>query len=261
MNAQAGSVSHITFEQPFNEQIRAFLRLEHLFRRARHAVSRQSPWDSLNGAETVLEILALLGRGDIRRNLLNEASRLSQALKDYSNREGVDESRLIGVLEGLARVREELGAGKLSPDRPLRDNDFLSMIQQRLSIPGGTCGFDVPRLHAWLEQPAEARKPDLEAWLAQLSPLENATREVLRLIRDSAPERDETAVRGFFRQTPGGAQDCRMVRISVAQQGLYPEISGNRHRFTVRFLRLGELAGQATPVDEDVTFRMALCQL
>lgn len=259
--SSTGNASRITFEQPFNEQIRAFLRLEHLFRRARHAVSRQSAWDSLNGAETVIEILALLGRGDIRRSLLKEANRLSQSLKDYSDHEGVDEARLAGVLSRLDQVREELGAGNLSPDRPLRENDFLSMIQQRISIPGGTCGFDLPRLHAWLEQAPDERKPDVEAWLEQLSPLENASREVLRLIRDSAPEKPETAVRGFFRLAPGGAPDCRMVRVIINERGLYPEISGNRHRFTVRFLRIGELAGQATPVQEDVDFRMALCQL
>lgn len=256
-----GTASRITFEQPFNEQIRAFLRLDHLFRRARHAISRQSAWDSLNAAETVIEILALLGRGDIRRSLLKEASRLAQALKDYSNREGVDEARLAGVLSRLDGVREELGAGNLSPDRPLRENDFLAMIQQRLSIPGGTCGFDLPRLHAWLEQSPDERKPDVEAWLEQLSPLESAARELLRLIRDSAPEKEEVAVRGFFRLAPGGASDCRMVRVIINERGMYPEISGNRHRFTVRFLRIGDLAGQATPIKEDVNFRIALCQL
>ncbi|MEA5444827.1 cell division protein ZapD [Gammaproteobacteria bacterium AB-CW1] len=255
------SHSRIVFEQPFSEQIRTFLRLEHLFRRARHGLSRQSPWDSLSGAETVLEILALLGRGDVRRALLKETDRISQALQDYSHRDGVDETRLAGVLEELRTVRENLGRDQISPDRPLRENDFLAMIQQRLSIPGGTCGFDLPRLHAWLELAADQRKPELAGWLDQLSPLEDAVRELLQLIRGSAVEQPELAKRGFYMQSPSGSQDCRMVRVVVREAGLYPEISGNRHRFTVRFLKLGELAGQAEPVAEDVSFGLALCQL
>ncbi|MCP1726118.1 cell division protein ZapD [Natronospira proteinivora] len=255
------AAARVTYEQPFNEQIRTFLRLEHLFRRARHAVSRQSAWDSLSGAETVLEILALMGRGDVRRALLKETDRLCQALRDYSHHEGVDKKRLNGVLDQLAIVREGLSAGQMSPDRPLRENDFLAMIQQRLSIPGGTCGFDLPRLHAWLEQSAEDRKPDVEAWLEQLSPIEAAVKEVLKLIRGSAQEEPCTAIRGFYRSNLGGEPNCRMVRVTIAQPGLYPEISGNRHRFTVRFLNLGDLAGQADPVSDDVHFGLALCQL
>ncbi|MDQ2069494.1 cell division protein ZapD [Natronospira bacteriovora] len=255
------SSSRVIYEQPLTEQVRSFLRLEHLFRRARHAVSRQSSWDSLCGAETVLELLALLSRGDIRREVLKEADRIARALKDYSNHEGVDENRLSGVLDRLRSMREHLGAGTVSPDRPLRENDFLAMIQQRRSIPGGSCGFDLPRLHAWLEQPADVRKPDLEAWLEQLAPLENGINELLKLIRGSASENSHVAVRGFFRHTPPSEPPCRLIRVTVADYGIFPEISGNRHRFTIRFLAIGDLAGQARPLSEDVSFGLSLCQL
>jgi len=259
--ANGPATARVVYEQPFNEQVRTFLRLEHLFRRARHAVSRQSAWDSLSGAEVVLEILAMMSRGDIRRELLKEADRISKALRDYSQHEGVDERRLSGVLERLKDVRESLSAGQVSPDRPLREHDFLAMIQQRMTIPGGTCGFDLPRLHAWLEQSADQRKPDVEAWLDQLSPIEDSVKELLKLIRGSAHEQPVTAVRGFYRHTLSGEPDCRMVRVSVSVPGLYPEISGNRHRFTVRFLALGDLSGQAEPLAEDVHFGLSLCQL
>jgi cell division protein ZapD len=261
MASRTPSSNRVVYEQPLTEQVRSFLRLEHLFRRARHTLSRQSSWDSLNGAETVLELLALLNRGDIRREILKEADRISHALKDYSNHEGVDETRLTGVLENLRTVREELGAGQHSPDRALRENDFLAMIQQRLSIPGGTCGFDLPRLHAWLEQAPDERKPELEAWLNQLAPIEQGIGELLKLIRDSAAEKPHVAVRGFFRHTPPSEPRCRLIRVTVNENGVFPEISGNRHRFTVRFLHLGDLAGQARPLSEDVHFGLALCQL
>ena len=39
----------------------------------------------------------------------------------------------------------------------LLEKDWLTAIRSRISIPGGTCEFDLPAYHAWQHLPAEER--------------------------------------------------------------------------------------------------------
>lgn len=268
MNAQAslprinGAPARAMYEQPFEERIRTFLRMEQLFDRARHTASRKGRWDSFHGAGTILEILDLLNRGDLRREILKETDGLTGALKRLNNHEGVDPGALENALARLDTIRNALVEGE-SPGKSLRGHEFLSMVRQRLSMPGGTCGFDLPRLQAWMELPAAQRLADLEAWLDELAPLESGVTELLALIRESARPVQESAPGGLYRHHFNeGGQACRMVQIFLPQgSGMFPEISGNRQRFTVRFMQLGTLSGPARPIQEDVDFGIALCQL
>lgn len=257
-----GIPARAMFEQPFTERTRTFLRLEQLFDRAHHAASRKGRWDSYHGAGTVLEILALLNRGDLRSEILKEADRIGQSLRRMADHAAVDTLALEAALKRVEEIRRHLLAGS-SPDRALRENDFLTMIGQRLSIPGGTCGFDLPRLQAWMELPASDRLQHVEDWLAQLEPLKQGVCEILALYRESAEPARECASRGFFQHSfQPGAPVCQMLQVFVPEgTGIYPEISGNRQRFTIRFMHLGDLSGQARPVREDVDFGLALCQL
>lgn len=268
MNTQAGvpkidgAPARAMYEQPFEERIRTLLRMEQLFDRARHAASRKGRWDSFHGAGTILEILDLLNRGDLRGEILKETDGLTNALRRLNHHEGVDPKALEQALARLETIRKRLVDGP-TPGRSLRDHEFLAMIRQRLAMPGGTCGFDLPRLQAWMELPANRRLADIEAWLEELEPLESGVNGLLELIRESARPVRESAPRGLYRHHFAEAsQSCRMVQIFLPQgSGLFPEISGNRQRFTVRFMQLGSLSGPARPIQEDVDFGIALCQL
>ena len=52
----------ITYEQPLNERIRTFLRLEFLFQQANHGLQHRSPWDTRASLTNLIEILNVFGR-------------------------------------------------------------------------------------------------------------------------------------------------------------------------------------------------------
>lgn len=252
----------INYELPLNERVRAFMRLEHLFDRfARHSRG-EDPWDSRAAINALLEAMGILGRGDLRSEILKEMDKQRQTLSRLKNRQGIDDERLESILVSLEKLKQRLDDSPAQVDKALKENDFLSAIKQRNTIPGGTCGFDIPSLQNWLLSPVAKRHADLESWHAGLDAMERCIRLVLMLLRESDSPRNEVAEKGYFQSTLDSQGSYQLIRVQIpADAGLFPEISGGKHRFTIRFLTQPDTDVRPKQVDHDVSFRLLCCQL
>ena len=142
----------------------------------------------------------------------------------------------------------------------LRRNEFLSAVRQRSAVPGGICQFDLPTLHYWLQQDSSVRIRHLDNWLEPLQPLQLAIDLLLKLVRDSADPRQAVAVCGFFQQTLDSHSPNQLVRVWLpAEVGAFPEISGGRHRFTIRFMEQPDPNQRASQSEGDIQFWLACC--
>jgi len=252
--------SKVYYEQPLNERVRTFLRLEFLFRKARHHLAGPSPWDSRAALTSLLEILNIFGRGDLKTEVMKELERHTANLARLEQNPEVDRARLGQVLDELEELIDRLHGMDGQVGRRLAQNEFLTTLQQRSAIPGGSCDFDLPAYHFWLQQPAEDRMRDVAAWLDQFDPIARSVRLVLRLTRESSLSRRERAEAGFFQKTLDPNNSCQLVRVGLpAGSPYYAEISGGRHRFTVRFMHQASLEARATQAPEDVDFELACC--
>ena len=248
------------YEQPLNERIRTFLRLEFLFARAAHHLRATSTWDSRATLSSLLEILSIFGRSDLKTEVLKELERHMASLGRLEPNPDIDQGRLQQVLEELEKLSGRLhkSDGPIASD--LKANEFLTGIQQRSAIPGGTCDFDLPAYHHWLQQPAKCRTRDLAEWLGRFEVIASAIQLILQLIRESAVAQKVTAESGFFQKTLDPNLPCQMVRVLVSRNLPYfAEISGGRHRFTVRFMTCSEIDGHARQAAQDVAFELACC--
>ena len=63
------------FEQPLNERMRTFLRLDFLYTQAVYHSEKDSPWGTRAAVGSLLDILAILARGDVRSDVLKELER------------------------------------------------------------------------------------------------------------------------------------------------------------------------------------------
>lgn len=252
--------SVIIFEQPLNERLRTFLRLDFLYSQALYHNERASDWGSRAAVSTLIDILAVVSRGDARADVLKELERHLTQLTEYQARSGVDPGRLKAVLSNLQRMRTELigcGSGYL---QPLKESEFLAAVKHRSAIPGGTCEFDLPDYSFWLHQAAETRAKTFSEWLTLLRPLCDAVAEILWLTRQAGRPRQEVAKGGVFNITFDRDNPTQLMRISVPQSlGMYPETSGSHYRCSVRFLQWNGLSKRATQVTEDVPFTVTLC--
>ncbi len=251
----------ICYEQPLNERVRTFLRLEFLFTQARHHLEDTSQWGRRAMLDTLLDTLTLLSRSDLKTDIIKELQEQYQSLKRLERRPGVDGGRLNSVLDELGNALDGMhGMSAQSASTILKHNEFLNTILNRSAIPGGTCVFDLPGYHHWLTQPQDAQQGDIDEWLAPLEPYREAVRVILQLLRQSQPPVQREAEGGVFVQTL--EQPCGLMRVVLeAPSPLYPEISAGKHRFTIRFMEQPNAAERAIPTSRDVSFRVALCAI
>jgi cell division protein ZapD len=120
---------------------------------------------------SLLDMLAIAIRGDVRSDVLKELERHLTKLHEYQNHPGIDATRLRALMSNLLRLRADLSAAGVAWLQPLRDSEFLAAIKHRSAIPGGTCEFDLPDYYFWLSQPDEVRMDTFVRWQGLLRPL------------------------------------------------------------------------------------------
>jgi cell division protein ZapD len=257
----AGAATRMVFyEQPLNERMRNFLRLDFLYQQAVHHHTKADPWSTRAAVAALLEILTVTQRGDVRGEVLKELERQMTQLAAFNSRPGVDAARLRILLTKLHSMREALATVGALFMQPLRDSEFLNAIKHRSTIPGGTCEFDLPNYTHWLNLPDEIRGADFAHWLAIIRPLGDAVSELLWMTRGQARSRPEVAPGGVFHLTLDRDVPTQMIRISLpAGTYLYPEISGSHHRCSIRFLYWQDPASRPLQAAEDIHFTLSIC--
>ena len=250
----------VAFEQPLSERMRTFLRLDFLYNQALNHNESGTPWGSRAAVASLIDILAIISRGDLRSDALKEIERQLTLLGEYQAKPGVDPKRLESFIANLGRLRAELMSSGVACQQPLRDSEFLNSVKHRSAIPGGTCDFDLPAYLYWLSEPGETRTHAFSQWLATLRPLCDAVAELLWLTRQFGRTRQECARGGALTITFDRDNTLQLLRITLpAESGLYPEISGSHHRCNVRFLQWKGLSERAAQTSEDVSFLLTTC--
>jgi len=250
----------VVYEQPLSERIRTFLRLEFLFRRGRYLLQQESPWASRLTFEVIIDVMAVLGRADLKKEVIKELERHSATLYALSRNPRVAQERLQEVRDEVHSMLRALHDRDAAPGNELRHNELLNAVRQRSSIPAGTCDFDLPAFHYWLEQPGGQRLQDLNDWFSAFSSFESSVGLCLRIVRDSAAATREVASGGFFQRNLGSSTPCQMIRVALSRElSLYPEISAGKQRFAIRFLHPGDAASRPSQTGEDINFELRCC--
>ena len=250
----------VTYEQPLNERIRTLLRLEFLFEQANAHTYRHSAWDNRAAINAIFDIVNVFGRADLKTEIMKELERQALFLEKLAENPQVDKRRLEGVLDEMDVLIDRLH-GLKAQDMDIRNNEFLSSIKQRNHIAGGSCDFDLPAYHYWLTQPEDKRVLDMQHWTQPFEPIHQSVNLILRLIRDSAQTSNEIAEAGFFQKSLDPSTTCQLIRVNMPGDNLcFPEISGGKHRFTIRFMQTA-FKERPTQCDQDIPFTLTCCML
>jgi cell division protein ZapD len=250
----------ILYEQPLNERIRTFLRLEYLFKQAAHHLDCHSEWDSRATLNCILDILAVFGNTNLKSEVLKELERHAANLKRHERNPNIDHTHLHNLLDKIMAHMDSMHQinGQIAGE--LKNSEFLLSIRQRSAIPGGTCDFDLPAFHYWLNQPAKVCTRDLAHWLGNFDEIGQAIQLILSLTRDSTPMKPTLAEGGIFQRTLDPNLPFQLVRVALpAGLPYYAELSGGRHRFTTRFLQFSIEGDRSQQTDQDVEFDLACC--
>ena len=101
----------------------------------------------------------------------------------------------------------------------------------------------------------------LDDWRREVSPVQDSVTLLLSLIRNSAEPSEERGDNGFFQRTLPSNMVAQLVRVGIPSAGgIYAEISGGKHRFSIRFMDCADWQ-HPTQVDREVPFTLSTCMM
>lgn len=240
-------MTDIVYELPLHERVRLYLRLEFLFAQYAHHRSDTSEYGLRAGLHALQDILTVMGRSDLKNELIRELQDRQLAAEPH-------EEAWVEGIQALQNLPWHFaGTG-------LRENDFLTSLQSRLAIAGGSCGFDLPQYHHWLNTYNHAPPTQLDRWFAQIEPIGRAISLYLSLLRNQGSAEAKMAQNGALLYTP--SQNYLLLRVLLPMsEPVYPEISAGRHRYHLRFMQPAFEGGRSLQVLRDVPFLLHCCGL
>lgn len=249
----------IIYEYPFNERIRTYLRLEHLFHRLLEFSSRESALDHHCALTTLFELMDVSARSDLKSEVLRDLEKEKQVFAAYRGNAVVAQELLEQVLQQVDGCASQLSQQAGKAGQALTANDWLMSIRSRAGIPGGTCAFDLPAYYAWQHESVARRRADLAQWTTTLAPLVDAVQVLLKLLRDSGLPQKVMANAGQYQQNLPQGRSFQLLRLALDPTlGLVPEISANRLIVSIRLMQQGA-EGRQSQSGDNTAFDLTLC--
>jgi len=253
------SAPTIVYEYPFNERIRTYLRLEHLLQRLLRLVERDEPLDHHHALLVIFEVMEVGARSDLKSDIMKDIDRQRSTLQGYRGNPAISEAALERLIAQLDAQFGALNGQTGKPMQALHDDDWLMTVRSRISIPGGTCSFDLPAYHAWQHESAAYRLRDLQRWMGSFAALAEPVFLLLRMMRESGHAQRMLAAGGNFQQSLPQSRSYQMMRLELdASLALVPEISANRLVVSVRMMKRND-QHLMQPCSDDCSFDLSLC--
>lgn len=251
----------LRFEHPLHEPARTWLRIEHLFARVAEPAPI-TPNQVRNQLDRLFEIAEICERPDLRNELLTRLDDLRASIERFRSNPAVNSASLDQSLAEINGVVDGLRPDLQSSIRSMREHPVLASLSQRRSIPGGSCEFDLPDLHAWLHQPSAQVEATLNSWFAAFAGIQNAVKLILRMVRTSAAPRNVVADGGYFQDSVENGANVDLLQVLVHKDcHCYAEVSGNKRRYTIRFMSIPGQQQRATQQLENIEFQLVECGL
>jgi cell division protein ZapD len=252
----------ITYEFPLNERIRVFIRLEQLFQQFNCFLIRDSIADKRIAITILLDIVSIFRRNNLKSEILQELERQSKVLTKIVNSQNLGIGKLQELLNKINQITKTLYATKDRVDVNIMASDLFQSINQRSAIPGGTCSFDLPEYHYWLEQEDVIRLRDLQHWSSPFEDIRYANQLVLDLIRNSNTTNQEIAESGFFQIVLDASQPMQLIKVTLDKSiPCFVEISGGKHRCTIRFMIPSDDEKRPVQSPDNIPFTLSCCML
>ena len=250
----------IIYEQPLNELIRAFIRLEHLFKRIDSCINSPKSAENTQAiVSLIVDVLNLLDRPDLKSKLNKELNRLITNFSRLHSAPQISKQKLNSTLKQLDDLLHYFHniQGKIAQD--LRNNEFIANIRQCSLTTGGDSCINIPGYFYFLNQSPEIRFEYIKKWVNEFEKIQSAINLILNIVRDGSKPRQVIAGKGFYHESLDAQSHCQLIRVGIPQkERLYPEIIAGRHRMSVRFV-IPDIESRPKQTSEDVSFSLTVC--
>ena len=190
----------ITFEQPLNESIRHFLKLEALFSSYENTFQQPTEFGLKASLWQLLKMYHFIESCQSQVECLKTIERHIDILEKLYATPTVDRNALVSIMDELDNLKIQLEQ-LFELNNWVKQNFFLSQYHYRQDIIGGDLNCDLPLLHSWLHQPVEQCHAFLKEGFENLIAFKQTTALILHLTRESTIPTLENAVIGRYEKS------------------------------------------------------------
>lgn len=253
------SDSQVTiYEEPVQEKVRKFLKIEYLFDRIFYFKNKEDRKDNYNALLALAQLYEILSRSDIKSELIREIETHNTyfiKIKKVAEAQA-DLSKLNSVLEKqdlLLKLIYNVESNYLD----YLDDDVLC----KTIIKNCFTTLQPASIEFWLTRDIILRETQIDLWLEPLLFIKKSVDFILEIIRKSAIFNDKLAEKGFFIEKLDPKKNILLVRVTLTSDlYYYPQISVGKQRLNIMFMSKDD-KNNLVRYKEDVPFILTTCVL
>ena len=242
------------YEQPIDERIRKFLRLENIYMKINNHMDIDSKYDAYSTLLNISELFINLTRSEIKRDLISEIETQKVRYQEYIKLDGADKIKLNSIMEkqnAILKTLHDLEANYLNV---LKNDELLQTIIKHINT---SCAD----LDYWLSRDHDFRKNQINLWLELIKPIENSIFFCLDLLRKSSETVEITAKDGMYLFKMDVEKKIRLLRVTMKTDNyFFPRISVGPQRATIAFMTIDD-NNKIIRLNQDINFVLDLCYI
>ena len=242
------------YEQPVDERIRKFLRLENIYMKINNHMDIDSKYDAYSTLLNISELFINLTRSEIKRDLISEIETQKVRYQEYIKLDGADKIKLNSIMEkqnAILKTLHDLEANYLNV---LKNDELLQTIIKHINT---SCAD----LDYWLSRDHDFRKNQINLWLELIKPIENSIFFCLDLLRKSSETVEITAKDGMYLFKMDIEKKIRLLRVTMKTDNyFFPRISVGPQRATIAFMTIDD-NNKIIRLNQDINFVLDLCYI
>ncbi len=242
------------YEEPVDERIRKFLKLENYFLKINKHKEIDTIFDSYAAMFNLVCIYQNLSRGEIKRELIREIDFHKSRYLEYIKIPDSDKTKLNSIMEKQDVILNTLHNLKANYLSDLHTDELFQFCTKH-------CDTLSSELDYWLTRDHNFRLDQLNLWLELLKPIENSVNFCLDILRKSSETREECANNGMYVFKLESDKKVRLLRITMHSDNyFFPRISVGPQRATISFMTLNN-ENKFIQMKDDITFVIDLCYI
>ena len=244
------------YEEPVQEKIRKFIKIEFLFNKLFYFKHKENKHDNYIALLALCELYEILSRSDIKSELIREIENQNHYFKKIKEIPEANSEKLSSVLE-KQKVLLQLIHGIESNYLEYLENDILFKTIAKNSINP----LQPTSVEFWLSRDIVLRENQINLWTEPLLFIKKSVDFILDVIRKSGRFEDKLAEKGFFIEKLDPKKNILLIRITLTSDlYYYPQISVGKQRLNIMFMSKDN-KNNLISHKEDVAFILTTCVL
>ena len=242
------------YEEPVDERIRKFLKLESYFLRINKHKEIENSYDSFAVLYNLISLYQMLSRAEVKRELIREIDFHKSRYTEYIKINGSDKIKLNSIMEKQNVILNTLHNLQSNYLNDLHNDELFQHCVKHYDTLSSELDY-------WLTRDSVWRTNNFDLWIEPLKFIKESTNFILTLIRKSGNFQDKNAEKGFYIQKLDQNKNIQLVRITLSSDVYYyPQISVGKQRINIMFMTKDE-ANNLVQYQEDVQFLLTVCCL